>query len=244
MFEKDSISYYEKVQIKNARLIVGLPGIGLVGRIAGDYMATKLNAEAIASIYSPKYPPQMNITDGIVDPVSIELYHEKENNFLFMLGDVQPVNGVYEWVDFVFKKIKPKISEIITIGGYGLGKYINEPKVHGAATDEKTRDEFKQYGVVFDEFGGPILGVAGMMIARAAYDDIPGISLLVETHGQYPDPIAAKRAIEVISKHYGIEIDMKDINKSVKDLENVMNDVMREQAMMETPPKEDLSYFG
>jgi len=46
----------KKIELKNPILIEGLPGLGLVGRIATRYLIKRLKAEKLAHLYSPHFP--------------------------------------------------------------------------------------------------------------------------------------------------------------------------------------------
>ncbi|HEC95900.1 MAG TPA: proteasome assembly chaperone family protein, partial [Euryarchaeota archaeon] len=48
----------DKPKLKNSILIEGLPGVGLVGKIAVDYMISELKAKKFADLYSPYMPHQ------------------------------------------------------------------------------------------------------------------------------------------------------------------------------------------
>ena len=43
---------YRKVRLNRGVLIQGLPGIGLVGKIAVDYIVSELGLEKVAEVYS------------------------------------------------------------------------------------------------------------------------------------------------------------------------------------------------
>jgi proteasome assembly chaperone (PAC2) family protein len=45
-----------QVQLKNPILIEGLPGLGLVGKIAIRYLIKQLKAQRFAYLYSPHFP--------------------------------------------------------------------------------------------------------------------------------------------------------------------------------------------
>lgn len=45
-----------KVELNNPVLIEGLPGLGLVGKIAIRFLAKQLKAERLAYLYSPHFP--------------------------------------------------------------------------------------------------------------------------------------------------------------------------------------------
>jgi proteasome assembly chaperone (PAC2) family protein len=50
------IKELKKVDLNNPILIEGLPGLGLVGKIAIRYLVKRLKAEKLAYIYSPHFP--------------------------------------------------------------------------------------------------------------------------------------------------------------------------------------------
>jgi proteasome assembly chaperone (PAC2) family protein len=45
-----------KIEAKNPILIEGLPGLGMVGRIAVSFLAKQLKAKKFAELYSPHFP--------------------------------------------------------------------------------------------------------------------------------------------------------------------------------------------
>ena len=57
------VIYDSKPELEKPIVIEGLPGIGNVGKIAADYLASALNAKRFASIYSPDFPPQVLINE-------------------------------------------------------------------------------------------------------------------------------------------------------------------------------------
>ena len=65
MFETHIISD-KKPKLKNPICIVGLPGIGNIGRIAVGYMVTQLKVKKFADLYSPYFFPFVMIHDDSV----------------------------------------------------------------------------------------------------------------------------------------------------------------------------------
>ncbi len=47
------------VRLKNPILVEGLPGIGLVGKLAAEHLIKELKAEKVAEIYSEHFPHQV-----------------------------------------------------------------------------------------------------------------------------------------------------------------------------------------
>ncbi len=45
-------------RLKKPVLIVGLPGVGMVGRVTAKYLIDKLKGERFADLFSQHFPPQ------------------------------------------------------------------------------------------------------------------------------------------------------------------------------------------
>ena len=88
----------EDVQLKNAILLEGLPGVGNVGKLAATHLIEELNAKKCIEIYSSSFPPQVLIDDeGIVKLVNNELYYHygegKTRDLLFLVGEYQGMDS-------------------------------------------------------------------------------------------------------------------------------------------------------
>src|SRR4030042_58216 len=78
-----------------------------------------------------------------------------------------PPDGQYELSDKTLKIIKELgVKRVYTLGGYGLGKLIEKPRVLGAATDPELVEGMKKHGVVFSkgEPGSGIVGASGLLL--------------------------------------------------------------------------------
>ncbi len=74
--EKISVEISSLPDLKNPKLICGLPGSGYVGKLAIDYVIDKLQAKQFGDIYSSSFPPQVSVQpDGTVDLVKNSLYY-------------------------------------------------------------------------------------------------------------------------------------------------------------------------
>src|SRR5262249_13606375 len=102
MLMKETI-IVEKVavkKLKNAILITGLPGIGLIGQVVGRYLVEELGAEKIANVISPHFPHQVFMTKkGGMRIIKNSFYHHKakKRDVLILLGDVQAMSSVGQY---------------------------------------------------------------------------------------------------------------------------------------------------
>ncbi len=218
----------EKPKLRDTILIEGLPGIGLVGKLAADHMLDELKAKKFAELYSPYLPPQVSIRDdGTIHLVNNELYYwkGKENDLILLLGDFQGItpDGQYRISEKTLEiGEKFNLSKIFTLGGLGTGNIVRTPKVFGAATDKNLVKELKKYEVIF-KGGGAIFGAAGLLIGLGMQRNIPGACLMGETHGQIIDAKSAEAVLRVLTKVLRIEIDMTELTEKAKETEEQMS---------------------
>ncbi|MBN2251051.1 MAG: proteasome assembly chaperone family protein [Candidatus Altiarchaeota archaeon] len=216
-----------KPRLKNTILIEGLPGIGLVGKLAADHMLDELKAKKFAEIYSPYLPPQVSIQgDGTIKLVNNELYCWKgrKNDIILLLGDFQGItpDSQYRLSEKAIEVAQEfNLTRIYTLGGLGTGDIVKIPKVFGAATTKELVEELKQYGVIF-RGGGAIFGAAGLLIGLGMLRGIPGACLMGETHGQIIDAKSAESVLKVLTKILEMEIDMTELAKKARETEEQM----------------------
>ncbi|MEM4348728.1 MAG: proteasome assembly chaperone family protein [Candidatus Anstonellaceae archaeon] len=244
----------KKIRLKNPILIEGLPGIGLVGKIAADHLIAELGAEKFAELYSPHFPHQVLMQrNGVMRMIKNKFYVAKGKNsdLVILVGDVQAVTSEAQYevtgkiLDFAQKK---GVKLIITLGGYGTGKMPTAPKVFGVVTHKEMIEEYKKHGVIFGESRGSIIGAAGLLLGLGKIRNMKGICLMGETHGGFVDARSAQAVLEILSKILGIKIDVKKLDQRAKESEMFAKKMEKEAASGKGMPpleatKHDLSYI-
>jgi len=223
-----------KKKLKNGVLIVGLPGIGLIGQIAVKYMAKEMKAKLLAVLYSPYFPHQVLMTKkGTVRLIKNSFYIAKTKNtdIVLLFGDIQPMSsmGQYETAGEILRYAKKiGIKKIISIGGYSINAISEKRRIFGVVTHTDMIKELAKLGVVFGEAKGSIVGAAGLIPSLAKLYGINGICLLGETHGSYIDTTAAKGIIQLLSKYLSFSIDLKQIEGRAKKTEKIIKELEQE----------------
>jgi len=235
--------------LKNPVLFVGLPGIGLVGKIAVDYLVKELSPKPVlvGKIFSDSFPPAVHEKNSVLELIydEIYLYRTKTKDFFLIVGPVQPALGNilnsdqhYEFSEKIslFAK-KHKVKEIVTFAGLNIGdkRITSNPKVIGVFSDEKSKKDMvkkKIKNLYFQDKNQDALisGVAGLLLGISyAYQKIPGFCLMGETNSKltYGDPSSAKQLIEIISNVYKLKIDLKKINESSKKIEKSFSEISK-----------------
>ena len=249
------IKILKKVQFNDPVLIEGLPGIGNVGKITLDYLVDSLNAEAFLEIYSDSFPNSVFVNESnLIDLPKITLYFKKLKNreFIFLGGDVQPVNekGCYEFCEEIlnlFNKFNGK--KIITLGGIGLPRIPNSPKVYATANFKEAINFFDDKKVNKKIFGtvGPIIGVTGLLAGLSMEYKINAICLLAQTfgHPNYLGIKGARELLKVLDGKFKFNLDFSSLNEEIKDIEKeIKNKTQEITGISNIKEGQETSYIG
>jgi hypothetical protein len=247
MNETTVVEYGEKA-LSEPIMVVGLPGIGLIGKLVAEHIISELKAEKIMEIFSPSFPPQVNVNpDGTIKLVSNEIYACNGNgqspDLLILVGDFQSVTneGHYELAGIyldVAEKFKAK--RIYTLGGYGTGKLIDVPHVLYATNKADIIEEVKSYGAIFNEgeLSGGIIGASGLILGLGELRGIEAVCFMGETSGYLVDPKSAQAVLTVLSKALNLTIDMKELEARAQEIEKIITKIKELEQQQPPGPKE------
>jgi len=224
---------------KDAAVLMGFPGSGLVGTIALQYMVEQLEFELIGTMTSKFFPPLAMMNKGVInDPVRIYL----KNDVVAIVADIpihpmicyEIANGLLDWLAL----FKPK--EVLTIAGI----ITNEPekRVFGVATTREALPRIQDFTEILPI--GSISGIASSILTECKIRGIPGYGLLGETVNA-PDPRSSAATIEVLNKMYNLGLDVQPLIDQAVEIEQSMGKLAEEvQQSAEQSPKKDLPMYG
>ncbi len=234
--------------LKNPIAIVGMPGIGNVGKNVVLTCIENLKADKILEIFFPDFPAQVLVDDNslLEIPSATIYYHkseEKERHLFFLTGDYQPstTKGIYEFserVAQIFYNFRVKL--VIAAGAFMTNTQVLTPKIHVSATSPETLRVFLSYkdAVIMDY--GTISGANGL-IPVIAYKKfgIEGACLLADTNplGMI-DPLASKTILELLNYVFNLDIDLKGLLAQIKNMEELLEEIKTQ--FTQRKPSEDL----
>jgi uncharacterized protein len=239
------------VKLKNPVLIVGLPGIGNVGKLIAEHLKKEFKAEKIAVLYSPHFPHQVvMLKNGGIRLVGNRFYLLRSKSgkplkreIVLLTGESQAITpeGQYEVnaqiVDFFKDRLKGGF--IYTLGGYSVSRNLAEtPKVYGNVTNKAVMAQFKDSGVIFGKSRGMILGSAGLIIAFAKMKKMGGICLMGETSFLDVDAAAAKAVLKVLAKSLDLDINMQNLDKIIERTARTLKELEKQASGFVTQPGE------
>lgn len=258
--DRINITYHDKPELKDPIFIEGLPGVGNVGKIAADHLKDELKAKKFATVHSRHFPPQVLVgDDGMIRLVNNEMYYHKgsnsdkgkgKNDIIFLVGDYQGLSpeGQYELADAMLDlAVQMKVRRIFTLGGYGLGRMVEKPRVLGATTNPQLKKEMAGHGVVFAEGepGAGIVGASGLLLGLGEMRGIEGVCLMGETSGYFVDPNSAREVLRVLVKALGVEVGYGALEAKAEQVEKLTSRFKDlEKGIQDGGKQEDLNYIG
>lgn len=242
-------------EAENPVFIEGLAGIGHIGKTSVSYLAEHLDAEKIGELYSHHFPPYTIVNDDkTVDLLKNNIYEltrEDGRDLLIIEGNAQAQTpeGHFEVAEKILELVDDSdASEIITIGGYGTGDVVEDPKVFGAVSSTDVKEKYSDDGIVFDHDVGQIVGASGLLIGLGEERGYPGICLLGETPGfLLSDPKATEAVLHVVEDILDLDLDYTELDKKVEESQEVLKklqNLQNQQGQDQDQSQQDLGYIG
>lgn len=207
-----------KKRPKNAKIIVGFPGYGLVGTIAIKFLIEHLDIEKIGSIESNRLLPLAAVHKSkLVGPLDI-FYNKKYN--LVVIQILSDLGGV-EWE---FSKTLLQIGkelgskEIMVLEG--MPAQSKDLRTFYYSTKSSNLDK---YGIT-PLTEGVMMGVTATLLLNSS--KMPITCILAESHSQLPDSEAAAKIIEKLDKYLGLKLDYKPLLSAAKKFEDMLKEMM------------------
>ena len=233
-------SFVEKPELHDPILIEGLPGIGFVANIACLHLINELKAKKFCEIHSSSFQALSVTTDkGLLRPPLNELYYVHDESYshdlIILFGNTQALSakGQYELCDKILDIAEDRGSRmVITIGGLKRDHVPSSPKVYCTATDLDTLDETMRLGA--DKIQGRVFGVAGLLLGLAKLRGLRGFCILSETPGLYPDALAAKVALEFLSRYLAVTVDLSRLDTAVEASSKLMGHLLHGDQLKKT----------
>lgn len=242
-----------KKKPKNATIIEGFPGFGLIGTICTEYLINHLQTEQIGSFWFEDMPAAVAIHGGKLVP-PIEFHYNKKYNLVILHALSAPSGTEWKISELVMKVADDlKAKEILSLEGVGSHDATNsqaEPSMELGKGDGKTfyytTNQKKEVGLknVADPIKESIiLGVTGALLLKEK--DTPLSALFVETTSSLPDSKAAAQMITMLDKYLGLKVDPKPLLKTAEQFEEKIKKIIggHKQAT-EMKQQRQLDYLG
>ncbi|MDY6774108.1 MAG: PAC2 family protein [Candidatus Nanohaloarchaea archaeon] len=189
------INVRNEVDIEDGFFIEGVPGAGLAGKIAADHLIENLDMELHATVEAEGLPEVLIFEEGdrhLRPPVRI--FADEDTGIYALTSDVliSPVESgdfsgvLVDWIE------ENSITPLMLSGL--PSKDEGDKKLYGVEVGEEEMLDEADIGV--PDQTGLVGGPTGAMLHELEKRGMDGACLVVQTHPQFPDPIAAKRLVD------------------------------------------------
>lgn len=230
------ITVTSDANLDSPTLVEGLPGVGLVGKIAADHMKEELEMEEYGSVRSEGLPPVSVFEAGNREVKSPVRLFVDEAHDLLALHSAVPIEVLDEQV-FV-EELTEWVAEVdatpIYLAGIAEERDPGDaPEVYGISTGAGG-DLLSDAGVEPPTETGLIQGPGGALLQEAKDRDVDAVGLLVESDPRFPDPQGAQRIIDRgIEPIAGVEVDTGRLSEEAEDIVSQRESMMQQMQQAE-----------
>jgi uncharacterized protein len=240
------IQVHTDLQLESPVLVEGLPGIGLVGKIAADHLVSSFEMEHYASCHCEGLPKVAVYRDG--DPSvrpPVRIYADEERDLLVLQSDV-PVSPerAASFSTCVTGWLAEHDVTPIYLSGLAEEK-DGVPEMYGIATGEGDT-LLEENGIDGPNENGMVSGPTGALLADANDADIDSVGLIVQANAKFPDPEAARiLTVEGIEPIAGIDVETEALVEQAEEIADARQQLAKQmqQAEDESSQAEPLGMY-
>jgi uncharacterized protein len=176
-------------------LVEGLPGAGLVGKIAADHLVETFDMQWIGSCFCEGIP-QVAVyrPDESATMPPVRLYGDADRDLLVLQSDV-PVSPTQAapFTDCFVSWLEEEGVFPLFLSGLPEEK-DGVPDVYGIGTGDAAA-RLDAAGIDPPDEAGLVSGPTGALVHAAGERDLDAVTLVVESEGRFPDPEAARAVL-------------------------------------------------
>lgn len=191
------VDIHADIDLAEPTLVEGLPGVGLVGKIAADHLVSTFEMDYYGSVHCDGLP-EVAIYRGEDSQLRppVRLYADAERDLLVLQSDV-PVSpqNAEDFANCLTSWIGDHDVTPLFVSGLPSEKETDVPELYGVSTGdgEALLDEG---GIVPPAEAGMISGPTGALLYEAGRRGRTAVGLIAEADKQFPDPEAARVVLE------------------------------------------------
>jgi uncharacterized protein len=190
------VQEHSEPKLDEPMLVEGLPGVGLVGKLAADHLVRSLDMEHFASCYCegvPRVAVYSEDESNIRAP--IRLYADEASDLLVLQSDI-PVSpqAAPEFATCLTGWFARNDVTPICLSGLAREKE-GVPAMYGAGTG-RGEAMLADHDIDVPSESGMVSGPTGALLVEAAEQGLDSVGLIVEANKQFPDPEAARVLLE------------------------------------------------
>lgn len=228
------IDVHHEMDLESPMLVEGMPGVGLVGKIAADHLVTTLDMEYYGSCHCDGLPRVAIYDEGdrAVRP-PVRIYADQANDLLVLQSDV-PVSpqAAPEFATCITGWFEKEDVTPICLSGLSEEK-DDVPSMYGIGTGT-AGELLEEHDIDPPTENGMISGPTGALLAEIGERQIDGIGLVVQANANFPDPEAARvLLVDAIEPLAGVEIDTSKLVEQAEEIADAREKLAKQMQQAE-----------
>jgi len=209
----------EDIELDAPTLVEGLPGVGLVGKLAADHLVDAFDMVHYGTARCEGLPEIAVYREGDPDVRGpVRLYADAERDLLVLQSDA-PVSPqaaesfsgcIVDWFE---------ANDVMPLFLSGMPSERDEvPSLYGIATGEGAA-LLSEADVARPTESGAITGPTGALVHEAQRIGLTSVGLVVEADPQFPDPEAASTLLETgVGPLTDVEVDTAKLAEQAEEI--------------------------
>ncbi|WP_353633610.1 proteasome assembly chaperone family protein [Halobacterium sp. NMX12-1] len=217
-----SIRTKTELDLDSPTLVEGLPGVGLVGKIATDHLVDAFDMEYVASVDCQNIP-RVSVYEADARDVlpPVRLYADEQRDLLALQSDVPLARDTgSEFADCVTEWVTDNDATPLYLSALPMQNLDRStaPEVFGIASGDAAA-RLDAHDIDTPPERGLVSGPTGALINRAAESGTDAVGLVVESDPQFPDPAAAKQLIDdAIEPLAGVDVPTEKLVEEAEEI--------------------------
>lgn len=243
----------KEIDVKDALLIVGTPGLGLVGTIASQYAVGHLDMRLAGGIHSPGLPPRATIVNGRpLPPMRLHFAQERARlafgcDKLLVLTTEVPVEDAaapYFAEAVVAWAKERRVRAVVALDGILVESEADDDIVVGVPSSDSAAKLIDDQKVPTLP-SGYVGGVVGALLHAGQRHGLDVVGLLAETAPGFPDAKAAARLVEILDRMVpGIKIETAPLLAEAELIEEQIRQQRERQESSQASQRDHVVMYG
>jgi len=209
-------------------LVEGLPGIGLVGKIAADHLVETLGMTHYASCHCDGLAEVAVFEEGTREyRPPVRLYADESRDLLVLQSDV-PVSpsAADEFAGCLTGWLADHDVTPLYLSGLPAEK-DGVPALYGIASGDGDA-VLDEHDIAAPAEGGVVSGPTGALLYQAGREGLGAVGLVVESSRNFPDPEAARvLLVDGIEPIAGLDVDTDRLVEQAEEISEAREELAR-----------------
>lgn len=240
------IDVHSDTELDSPMLVEGMPGVGLVGKIAADHLVETLDMEYYATCHCDGLPRVTVYSEGdheVMPPVRI--YADADHDLLVLQSDV-PVSpqAAPEFATCLAGWFAEEDVTPLFLSGLPQEK-DGVPTMYGVGFGGGN-DLLEEQDIAVPSENGMIRGPTGALLAETFEQELDCVGLVVQVNPRFPDPEAARvLLVDAIGPLTGVDIDTDRLVEQAEEISKAREKLAKQmqQADEESSQAQPISMF-